>query len=331
MRIVCSIGLLLPWFVPQIVFGQPSGDAGTRVDGKLGQPAVTSLIAASRQCTAALSKLTLSYYAIYQPDLKPASTHRIYESPDEVLVEGVGKYAFAISANGGFFVAVSPDAKGYSVRHIATNGQLESSPSTRYSFEDKCAMSGRGLHPHGGPGSRLMTTATLLDDPNLVLKSTKILQGGLIEIKYTKSPPPGLPNALGEIGTVKVDPALYGVIRELDLQILSKPTGEHHEVREYFPPTEKIPYPLLKQIVTTDEINRIKPQKYSTKLIFSDYKLEPVPAEKLKLSYWQDLPDALLAPERKTGHWVYALVAGVVALAAGAVYFARRSRAEGAA
>ena len=52
-----------------------------------------------------------------------------------------------------------------------------------------------------------------------------------------------------------------------------------------------------------------------------------MPAEKLKLSYWQNLPDSLIA-EPKRGYWSYVLIAGVVALAGAALYFARRRKTE---
>ena len=186
----------------------------------------------SQQRLDALSNMTMSYTVSYRIGGGPPESYKVHESPTAVLIENAGRTVFAWSeTNGGFFIGVAPGAADFSVAKIITARQIAGNPGARFDFEQQCGMATRGLHPHGGPGSKILELEGFLNGPGVEILSRDRGRDGLLKIRFKDTPKMGIPGALASSGSLLVDPTNAFVVHELEQKFANSDT--RRESRTY--------------------------------------------------------------------------------------------------
>lgn len=272
-----------------------------------------------------LAKLSISYQVTSR-----FGRCKIYESPDSTLVESDDGLVYAYSKdNGGFFLRKSPGSTDYSITNILPADQASADLAAREKFEKTCSLNAFAPRLHSFlRASPLFLTTEALFGSNVKIVSQEAAGGTLLKIVFQQIAIDSVPNSSGMSGTVIIDKSADSVITTLDYRSAGMGSNSfYHDVRTYHSPTSDITYSLLKDINITERVTGGNAPN-ERKFVFSDYKTESAPPNKLRLSYYGI--DNSLTASKSSPRWPYYIVAGVLALVGVGVWLARRKRTTGA-
>jgi hypothetical protein len=280
-----------------------------------------SIVGPAAKRAMSLAKMSMSYRVTSR-----LGKCKIYESPDSTLVESDDGLVYAYSQNnGGFFLRKVPGHINYSILNILPADQAAGDQTAGEKFEKKCSLNAFAPRLHSSPRPEIMLMTTeLLFGANIKIVSQEPGTGSLLKVSFQQVSLDSVPNSTGMSGTVIIDRSADCVITKLDYKSSGLGSANfYRDTRSYHPPAADIPFSLLNELNITEQAPGAK-APHERKFVFSDYKLESIPPEKLRLSYYGI--DNSLTASKATPRWSYFIVVGVVALMGLGLWLGRRQR-----
>lgn len=228
----------------------------------------------------------------------------------------------ALSTRGGFSLA--KDAASYRLEKAITASEVASDPQAVMRFVSSSGVSRFGGIVEGGEDSLIPQIDTILNLAMTTDVEQVPLPDGTVRVNYSRTKPVRHSDTK-TVGFAVVDPARRNIVLEWnDIEThLARgvPVVTINRKMTYTRPSADFPCDLIETYESKLDVHGSKKPAIE-KLLFTDYKIEKIDPEQLRLSYY-GLPNELVEDVPDTTRYWFVGGAGLAAVAA--AFFARRS------
>jgi hypothetical protein len=309
---ICQV---LVWFVAFPTYGLCQPPVQNRISKEEFANRYPNIFNTCAQRSATFAKKCL-YYQIQKDNMPSAE---IYTS-DSYIYKNSGTQIMCLSNSSGFTVQKTKSNAIFQLVYAVTTSEirLRRPPYERFvSANDYKSLS---INLFAEKSHQSISAASILSGENILWIQPNFINAGPNNVTY-EIVNPGQNDHWKRYGIIEFYDNKDFLIRKLEGVIRMSEdgpiVGSATEEYTYYSPTAIIPVHHLKERISTQSLSK-QPNR-TNKYLFTDYKIEKLPPERLKLSFY-GLPNELVEDETTSYEWLWWTIVLIIPILAIKMY-----------